>query len=313
MRVRPHPSGRKIGLGDLDSVGVKRPVAKRLRFAEFSLCPFGGIDFVRSVNFQRTLTNFRLPAVFAEYILQEANDKSRHETLLLRHQHQNRVHIIRGCGDRFDRDQNRVELRRRNLGRPKSVNASKVGFKPGASSDYWSLISAALITLPHRSTSSCMYFVALSAEPPNVSADSFLRRSCNSGWRSASFTSALILSVMFFGVFGGAVIANQATASKPGSVSAIVGISGRDGRRWLDATASSLRLPASTSGRETPRLSNIRSTSPASRPASAGADPRYGMVRSFTLAITWKSSAARCEVVPMPCVAAVTFSGFFCR
>jgi hypothetical protein len=103
----PRPSGRKIGLGDLNSVGMKRPVAKRLRFAEFSLCPFRGIDFVRGVNFQQTLTNFRLPAVFAEHILQEANDKSRHQTLLLRRQHQNQCHIIRGCRDRFDRDQTR--------------------------------------------------------------------------------------------------------------------------------------------------------------------------------------------------------------
>jgi hypothetical protein len=85
-------------------------VAKRLRFAEFSLCPFRGIDLVRSVNFQRTLTNFRLPAVFAEHILQEANDKSRHQTLLLRRQHQNQLHVIRRCGDRFDRDQTPARL-----------------------------------------------------------------------------------------------------------------------------------------------------------------------------------------------------------
>src|SRR6266567_3217538 len=76
------------------------------------------------------------------------------------------------------------------------------------------------------------------------------------GWRSASFTSALILSTIVFGVPGGATSAYQATASNPARVSAIVGTSGRDARRWAEATASSLRRPASTSGRETPRLSN---------------------------------------------------------
>ena len=65
-----------------------------------------------------------------------------------------------------------------------------------------------------------------------------LRRSWMSGWRSASLTSALILPVIPFGVPGGATIAYQATASKPGRLSAIVGTSGSDGSRWLEATAS---------------------------------------------------------------------------
>jgi len=50
--MREEFSGRKIGLADLDSVGVKRPVVKRLGFAEFSLCQFRGLALVRSVNFQ---------------------------------------------------------------------------------------------------------------------------------------------------------------------------------------------------------------------------------------------------------------------
>jgi len=119
-----------------------------------------------------------------------------------------------------------------------------------------------------------MYFAVFSTEPPNISADSFFRLSCTSGWRRASFASALIFSMMAFGVFGGATIPYQATASKPGSSSAIVGTFGKLGMRVADATASSLSLPASTRGNETPRLSNIRSTSPASKPCSAGADPR---------------------------------------
>src|SRR6266849_10502425 len=96
-------------------------------------------------------------------------------------------------------------------------------------SPHSSLMFAALITLPHRSTSACMYLDVLSTEPPKISAERFLRRSCNSGWRRASFTSALILSTMFLGVFGGATIAYQAADSKPGSVSATVGTCGREG------------------------------------------------------------------------------------
>src|SRR5436305_9339464 len=97
--------------------------------------------------------------------------------------------------------------------------------------DHCSLMSAALITPPQRSTSSCRYLAVFSTEPPNGCADSLPRRSTRSGWRSASFTSALILSMMVFDVPGGAASAYQATASKPGKVSAIVGTSARDARR----------------------------------------------------------------------------------
>src|SRR5450432_1698623 len=69
-------SGRKIGLPDVNSVGMKRPFAKRLGFAEFFLGQFGGVALTGSVDFQRALTNFGLPAVFAEHVLHEANDIS---------------------------------------------------------------------------------------------------------------------------------------------------------------------------------------------------------------------------------------------
>lgn len=51
----------------------------------------------------------------------------------------------------------------------------------GRQRDYSSLIFAALITLPQRSISSCMYCRVFSTEPPNGTADIFLRRSCKSG------------------------------------------------------------------------------------------------------------------------------------
>src|SRR5450756_2421321 len=69
-------SGRKIGLPDVNSVGMKRPFPKRLGFAEFYLGQFGGVALTGSVDFQRALTDFGLPAVFAEHVLHEANDKS---------------------------------------------------------------------------------------------------------------------------------------------------------------------------------------------------------------------------------------------
>ena len=67
---------------------------------------------------------------------------------------------------------------------------------------HWISILAALITALHRSTSSPMYRDVFSTEPPKISADNFLRRSCNSGWRSASFTSALTVSTMSPGCLG---------------------------------------------------------------------------------------------------------------
>src|SRR4029079_15323999 len=108
----------------------------------------------------------------------------------------------------------------------------------GSGSTHGNSILADLITAPHRSISSCKYLEVLSTEPPKISADNFCKRSCTWGRRNASFTSALILSVIALGVFGGATMAYQATASKPGSVSAIVGTLGRAGSRLGDATAS---------------------------------------------------------------------------
>src|SRR5271169_1997174 len=77
---RDDRSGREIGCVDLDSVGMERPVAQRLLFAEFLLCQLPGIAFIGGVDFQRPLTNFHLPAVLAEHVLHEPNDKPRHET-----------------------------------------------------------------------------------------------------------------------------------------------------------------------------------------------------------------------------------------
>jgi hypothetical protein len=72
----PECSGRIIRLPDVDSVGMQRPVVKRLRLAEPCLCQLRGLTFIRSVDFQGTLANFAFVAVCAEHVLHEPNDKS---------------------------------------------------------------------------------------------------------------------------------------------------------------------------------------------------------------------------------------------
>src|SRR5262245_57270807 len=121
--------------------------------------------------------------------------------------------------------------------------------------------------------------------------------------------SALILSTIARGVLGGATTPYHATASKPGSVSAMAGTSGSDAMRLPAATASSLSWPPFTSGSDTPRLSNMISTLPPTRSCRAGAEPRYGTCWNFTLAIIWNSSDVRCEVEPLPWLAEVILPG----
>src|SRR6516162_10401904 len=122
----------------------------------------------------------------------------------------------------------------------------------------------------------------------------------------------LTFSMIAAGVRGGATTAYHVTDSKPGNVSAIAGTSGRLVMRWDDATAMSFNLPALTSCKDTPRLSNMQSTLPATRSLSAGAEPRYGTFCSFACATSWNISEVNCDVVPLPCVASVTLPGFAC-
>jgi hypothetical protein len=68
-------SGRKICRLDLDAIGMQRPVAKRLRLAESFLGELSGFIFVQRDDFHCALTDLALPAVFAEHILHEVDDK----------------------------------------------------------------------------------------------------------------------------------------------------------------------------------------------------------------------------------------------
>jgi len=80
-------SGRVIGRLDLDPVGMQRPVAKRLRLAKFPLGDFGGLTGIQGVDFQQTLADFDLAAIFPEHVFHEPDDISRHEILLLHPSH----------------------------------------------------------------------------------------------------------------------------------------------------------------------------------------------------------------------------------
>ncbi|KAG1433667.1 hypothetical protein G6F56_014549 [Rhizopus delemar] len=76
------------------------------------------------------------------------------------------------------------------------------------------------------------------------------------------------------GVPAGATRPNHDSTSKPGSPdSASVGTSGVDGRRWGEVTPMARSLPACTWGNDEGRLSNMESTWPPSRSATAGPLP----------------------------------------
>ncbi len=64
------------------------------------------------------------------------------------------------------------------------------------------------------------------------------------GSLSTARRSSLILAAIGAGVPGGPISAKKPSARGiAGSVSAMVGVSGRFGRRWAEPTASSLSLP----------------------------------------------------------------------
>src|SRR5215471_10611976 len=155
-----------------------------------------------------------------------------------------------------------------------------------------------------------MNSAAAAVVPPTGSADRSASRLAMSGWRKASLMSALIFAAIACGVFGGATTANQADDTNPGSVSAIVGISGNDVMRCSVPTAINFNWPPCTSASDTPRLSNMMSTSPATSPCRAGAEPRYGTFTNLTFASIWNIAEVRCEVVPLPWVAEVILPGF---
>src|SRR4030088_157571 len=111
---------------------------------------------------------------------------------------------------------------------------------------YSSFTLAALITLFQRSTSSRMQLAVSAGVPPTGSADRSSKRLRISGCLIASAMSALIRATIGSGGFGGATTAHPAADANPGSVSAIVGTSGRAAMRLAVRTAISLSWPLLT-------------------------------------------------------------------
>ena len=85
--------------------------------------------------------------------------------------------------------------------------------------------------------------------------------------------AALARSTMGAGVPGGTSRKMLATELKPGSVSAIVGVSGETGERLAEVTASSRSLPLLASARAGGRLTKQIGIWPLTRSASAGVPP----------------------------------------
>ena len=76
------PSGREICRGDVNPIGMQRPVTQTLRATEFLLGKFSGLILVRCVDFHYALADLALAAVFAKYVFHEPNNKPRHVALL---------------------------------------------------------------------------------------------------------------------------------------------------------------------------------------------------------------------------------------
>src|SRR6185312_15987720 len=66
---------------DLNAVGMQRPLAKPLAFAELPLGQFGRRILIGGAHFQHALADFDLTSVASEHVLHEADDELRHATL----------------------------------------------------------------------------------------------------------------------------------------------------------------------------------------------------------------------------------------
>src|SRR5690606_466425 len=125
-------------------------------------------------------------------------------------------------------------------------------------------------------------------------------------WLMASFS----LATTGCGVLAGAITANQDCTEKPGRPdSASVGTSGAKGARSSEVTPRARSLPAFTWGSDEGRLSNMESTCPPSRSATAGPLPRYGTCRMSVPVSILKISHDRWMDEPLPDDAQVSLPG----
>ena len=112
------------------------------------------------------------------------------------------------------------------------------------------------------------------------------------------------------GVAAGAAMPVQEITSKScRPCSATVGISGRSLHRAVPVTESARTAPERTCGMARAAVATTKSTSPLSRPVTAGASPRYGTERNCTPVSRASSSVVMWEMEPFPAVPELTLPG----
>ena len=148
-----------------------------------------------------------------------------------------------------------------------------------------------------------------SGESPTGVAPSVFSRFCISGAARPETITWFSFFVTSGGSLAGPNAPNHALDSNPGTLSAMVGTSGRDACRSVLVTPKACRLPARTCCVPVTRLMNMRSILPPRRSVSAGAVPLYGTFRRRAPVISLNFSPARCSDEPMPPMPMVSLSG----
>ena len=133
-----------------------------------------------------------------------------------------------------------------------------------------------------------------------------------SGIATAFLISEFSLSTISFGVFAGASTQCQPTTSKPGSVSATAGMSGRAGVRFRLDTAMARNVPPLCCGSADVMLSKANWMSPTIRALSISPLPvRYGTCVIAVWVVSLNSSPAMCWPVPIEVEPKEYLLGFF--
>src|SRR6185503_17622615 len=149
-----------------------------------------------------------------------------------------------------------------------------------------SLAPLSLTSFAHLSMSARMKRRNSSGELPTGSEPSASMRLFTSGCFRILISSSCRRVRIGGGRFAGPITPYQPTTSKPGSASAIAGISGLDGRRLGVVTAMARSRPARTCTCAPCSPEKLKWYCPATRSAIAGPAPLYGMCSAFTPAMS---------------------------
>src|SRR5262245_31674865 len=158
------------------------------------------------------------------------------------------------------------------------------------SADHSGFAPENLITLPHFSVSSAMSLPKSATEPGSTTPPRSANRAFNLGSASPALISLLSLLMISDAVFLGALRPTHWLASKPGTKSPMVGISGSASERIAMVTAKARPLPALMYSIDAAMSVNVTWICPPSRSVIAGAALRYGTCVRLTPVIILKSS-----------------------